>query len=72
MDFLIIFIAVVIPNLPEQSIQSYHLGLLSVEIIVLLFSIEVLITELRENYNVLLGSALMTLAVIGIRGGTGL
>jgi UDP-GlcNAc:undecaprenyl-phosphate/decaprenyl-phosphate GlcNAc-1-phosphate transferase len=71
MDFLIIFIAVVIPNLPEQSIQSYHLGLLSVEIIVLLFSIEVLITELRENYNVLLGSALMTLAVIGIRGGTG-
>jgi len=71
MDFLIIFIAIVIPNLPDQSIQSYHLGFLAVEIIVLLFSIEVLITELREKFNVLIASALMALAVIGMRGGAG-
>jgi UDP-GlcNAc:undecaprenyl-phosphate/decaprenyl-phosphate GlcNAc-1-phosphate transferase len=74
MDFLVIFIAVVVPNLPEQSIQSYHLGLLAVEIIVLLFSIEVLITELRETSDALNVTALMTLAVIGIlgiRGGAG-
>jgi len=35
MDFLVIFIAVVIPNLPDQLIQSNHLGLLAVGIIVL-------------------------------------
>lgn len=72
MDFLILFIAVVIPNLPEQSIQSYHLGFLAVEIIVLLFSIEVLITELRKKFDVLIVFALMILAVLGIRGGMGL
>ncbi len=68
MDFLVIFIAVIVPNLPEQSIQSYHLGFLAVEIIVLLFGIEVLITELRGKFEALIVSSLMTLAMIGILG----
>jgi UDP-GlcNAc:undecaprenyl-phosphate GlcNAc-1-phosphate transferase len=71
MDFLIIFIAVVVPNLPDQLIQSNHLGLLTVEIIVLLFSFEVLITEFREKFNALTASTLIALILIGIRGVTG-
>ena len=74
MDFLVIFIALVVPNLPDQAIQSYHLGFLAVEIIVLLFSIEVLITELRGKFEALIASTLMTLAmlgILGIRGGMG-
>ena len=71
MDFLIIFIAVVVPNLPDQLIQSQHLGLLTVEVIVLLFSYEVLITEFREKFNALTASTLIALILIGIRGVTG-
>jgi UDP-GlcNAc:undecaprenyl-phosphate GlcNAc-1-phosphate transferase len=71
MDFLIIFIAVVVPNLPDHSIQSIRLGFLAVEIIVLLFSYEVLIKELRGKFDALAASTLMALILIGIRGITG-
>jgi len=71
MDFLIIFIAVIVPNLPDQSIQSLQMGLLAVEIIVLLFSYEVLIKELRGRFDSLTASTLVALILIGIRGITG-
>ena len=71
MDFLVIFIAVVVPNLPDQLIQGYHLGLLAVEIIVLLFSYEVLITELRGRFDALMASTLIALVMIVIRGSAG-
>src|SRR5208337_3648782 len=58
MDFLVIFIAVAVPNLPDQSIQSYHLGFLAVEIIVMLFSCEVLLKELRGRFDALTASTL--------------
>jgi UDP-GlcNAc:undecaprenyl-phosphate GlcNAc-1-phosphate transferase len=68
MDFLIIFIAVVVPNLPDQSIQSHNLGLLTVKIIVMLFSYEVLIKELREKFDALTASTPVALVLIGVRG----
>ncbi|RJR22847.1 MAG: undecaprenyl/decaprenyl-phosphate alpha-N-acetylglucosaminyl 1-phosphate transferase [Nitrospiraceae bacterium] len=71
MDFLIIFIAVVVPNLPEQSIRSRHLGLLAVEIIVLLFSFEVLISEFRGRLGSLTAFTVAAMALIGIRGVAG-
>ena len=71
MDFLIIFIAVVVPNLPDQLIQSHHLGLLAAGIIVLLFSYEVLITELGKRFDAVMASTMMALVIIGIRGSTG-
>ncbi len=71
MDFLIIFIAVVVPNLPDQPIQSFKMGLLAVEIIILLFSYEVLIKELRGRFDSLTASTLTALILIGIRGITG-
>ena len=67
MDFLIIFIALVVPNLPDPSIQSYRVGLLAAEIIVLLFSFEVLLTELRGKLDVFTTYTLLLLALLGIR-----
>ena len=71
MDFLVVFIAVVVPNLPDPSIQSYHLGLLATEIIVLLFSYEVLITELRAKYDALTIFTMISLTLLALRGGIG-
>jgi UDP-GlcNAc:undecaprenyl-phosphate GlcNAc-1-phosphate transferase len=72
MDFLILFIAIVVPNLPDQLIQSHHMGQLAVEIIVLFFSYEVLITELRGRLDpALTASTLAALMLIGVRGITG-
>jgi UDP-GlcNAc:undecaprenyl-phosphate GlcNAc-1-phosphate transferase len=62
MDFLILFIALVIPNLPGQ-IQTYHMGLMTAKIIVLFFSCEVLMKELREEPD---RQGLTTIAALGI------
>lgn len=63
MDFLIIFIALVVPQLPDPQIQSYSLGLLAAKIIVLFFSYEVFIGEQRGEFD---GIFLSTLAAFGV------
>jgi len=47
MDFLIIILALAVPNLPEQQIQDYQLGLTAAKILLLYFSFEVLQAEMR-------------------------
>jgi UDP-GlcNAc:undecaprenyl-phosphate GlcNAc-1-phosphate transferase len=68
MDFLILFIALVVPNLPDETIQSYQMGLLAAKVIVLYFSFEVLIGELRGDVKKLLVWTLAVLAVVIVRG----
>ena len=68
MDFLIIFIAVIVPNLTGQLVQTFNLGLLAVEIIVFFFSYEVLISELREKFDVLALATLVSTVVLSVRG----
>ncbi|OPL16308.1 MAG: hypothetical protein AVO38_08125 [delta proteobacterium ML8_D] len=68
MDFLILFIVLLVPMLPDQRIQSYHIGMLASKIIVLFFSYEVLIGELRGKLEGLSLAALVTFSVITLRG----
>jgi UDP-GlcNAc:undecaprenyl-phosphate GlcNAc-1-phosphate transferase len=71
MDFLIIFIAVTVPNLTGQLVQNFNLGLLAAEIIVLFFGCEVLLNELREKFDVLAMATLAAMVVLGVRGYAG-
>jgi len=68
MDFLIFFIVFIVSIVPDQRIQSYHLGMLASKIIVLFFSYEVLVGELRGKLAGLGLAALATVSVIAIRG----
>lgn len=68
MDFLILFIALVVPNLPDDRIQSYNMGLLAAKVIALFFSLEVLIGELRGKIWKLNLWTLAALAVVTVRG----
>jgi UDP-GlcNAc:undecaprenyl-phosphate GlcNAc-1-phosphate transferase len=72
MDFLIIFIAIVVPNLTGQLTRSYNLGPLTAEIIVFFFAYEVLINELRDKFNALTISTLAAAIVLGVRGFAGI
>lgn len=47
MDFLVLFIALLVPNIPDTRIQSLHMGMIAAQIIVFLFGFEVMIGELR-------------------------
>jgi UDP-GlcNAc:undecaprenyl-phosphate GlcNAc-1-phosphate transferase len=68
MDFLILVIALVVPNLPDPRIQSVQMGFLAARIIVLFFSFEVLVGELRGKLTWLAAMTLMALLLVGVRG----
>jgi len=72
MDFLIIFIAVIVPNLTGQLVRHFNLGQLAVEIIVFFFGYEVLINELREKFDVLATVTLVSIVILGVRGYMGI
>ncbi len=68
MDILILLFALVIPNLPDERIQSWQMGLVAAEIVVLFFSYEVLKVELRLKTKKLSVTALVALSIISLRG----
>lgn len=68
LDFLILFVALVVPNLPDQRIQTWQMGLIAAKIVVLFFTYEVLKGELRLDTKRLGVSGIMALMVISIRG----
>jgi len=68
MDFLVVFIAVLVPNLlPDESVGSQRMGLIAAKIIVLFFSFEVLIGELRGNLGGLALAILGAVTLMGVR-----
>ena len=71
MDFLIIFIAVIVPNLTGSLIHSQSLALMAVEIIVFFFSYEVLINELRGQFKQLALTTLAASLLLAVRGYAG-
>jgi UDP-GlcNAc:undecaprenyl-phosphate GlcNAc-1-phosphate transferase len=68
MDFLILFIALVVPNLPDERIQAWQMGLVAAKIVVLFFTYEVLKGELRLDTQRLSITGLLALMVISLRG----
>jgi UDP-GlcNAc:undecaprenyl-phosphate/decaprenyl-phosphate GlcNAc-1-phosphate transferase len=72
MDFLILFFALVVPNIPDESIRRYHMGLVAAEIIVLFFAYDVLMGEMRSNHKWLCLNTMGALTVVSIKGFSGL
>jgi UDP-GlcNAc:undecaprenyl-phosphate GlcNAc-1-phosphate transferase len=68
MDILILLFALVIPNLPDERIQSWQMGLVAAEIVVLFFSYEVLKVELRLKTKKLSIATLVALSILSLRG----
>jgi UDP-GlcNAc:undecaprenyl-phosphate GlcNAc-1-phosphate transferase len=68
LDFLILAIAVGAPNLPEQNLQAYKLGLVAAKTIILYFSFEVLMADLRGKLGGLALAAGIALAALSIKG----
>jgi len=68
MDFLIILIALVVPNLPDPNIRSWNMGMLASKVIVLYYSFEVLMGEMRGNLNRLGLTTVIALMLIVVRG----
>ncbi len=68
MDFLILFIVLVVPNLPDEQIRAYGMGLVAAKIIVLFFSYEVLMGELRGKFKKLGWATTAAMGITCVRG----
>jgi len=67
MDFLILILAVAVPNLPDQQIQEYQLGLIAAKVIMLYFSYEVLLAELRGRVARVTATTVASFVVLAFR-----
>jgi UDP-GlcNAc:undecaprenyl-phosphate GlcNAc-1-phosphate transferase len=67
MDFLILMIALVVPNLPEPVLGGAHLGEVAVKLITLFFGFEVLAGELRGRSGGLAAMLIAALTVLAAR-----
>ena len=68
MDFLILIIAIVLPNLPDERIRHWQMGFIAAKIVVLFFTYEILKGELRLQSNKLVFVGLFALIIIAVRG----
>jgi UDP-GlcNAc:undecaprenyl-phosphate GlcNAc-1-phosphate transferase len=68
MDFIILFIAVILPALPDVRTQEHRIALVAVETIILLFGFEVLMGELRENVKEVSVTTIAALIIFGLKG----
>jgi UDP-GlcNAc:undecaprenyl-phosphate/decaprenyl-phosphate GlcNAc-1-phosphate transferase len=62
MDFLVLFIALVVPSITSARIQNFDMGMLAAQIIVLIFGYEVLMGELRGELK---GQVLIAAVALG-------
>lgn len=67
LDYLILFIALVVPNLPDPQIQDWQLGLIAAKIIVFYFSYEVLLGEMRIHVNTIRWATVFTFFIFTFR-----
>ncbi len=61
-----------IPNIPDFGIRQYHMGMMAAKIIVLFFSYDVLMGELRGNQKWLCLNTIGAFAIVSIKGFCGL
>lgn len=68
LDYLVILIAVIVPNLPEFSAGGSPIGELALKLIVLFYGSELVFTLKRRSWDVLRLGTLSALLLLGVRG----
>ena len=67
LDFILFFVAIVIPNLPDSSIKGANFGFFAAKIIVFYFVFEVLIGEMRGRQSRFSLSIIISLFIVVIK-----
>ena len=68
MDFLVIVVALVVPNLPDVKIHADHVGMSVAMLIVLFYGMELVLNNMWRQWDVMRLTTYVTLAVLGLRG----
>lgn len=71
MDFLVVLVALVVPNLPVVELHAQHVGASVAMLIVLLYCIELVLNNIWRQWDVMRLTTCCTLAILGLRGVVG-
>jgi UDP-GlcNAc:undecaprenyl-phosphate GlcNAc-1-phosphate transferase len=67
LEFILLFLAIVVPNLPDAAHRAFGLGFVATKIIVLFFVFEVLVGELRNRNNRLNMAVIVAIWVVAFK-----
>ncbi|MCD4719602.1 MAG: undecaprenyl/decaprenyl-phosphate alpha-N-acetylglucosaminyl 1-phosphate transferase [Desulfobacula sp.] len=68
LDILVFIVILVFPNLPSMHLQGFDAGITLAKVLVLFFSFDVLIGELRGHSGFLAKPSICILAILAVRG----
>jgi UDP-GlcNAc:undecaprenyl-phosphate GlcNAc-1-phosphate transferase len=68
LDFLVIFVIILLPNLPDSALKGYLLGLVAVKTVILYYSYEVLVGEMRRTSKQFTISAAVFILIVSAKG----
>lgn len=68
LDILVFIIILVFPNLPSLHLEEFHAGIILAKVLVVFFSFDVLIGELRGESGILAKPSIFILALLVLRG----
>lgn len=68
LDFLIIFIAFTVPNLPEAQFSGAHIGEGIAKIIVMFYGVELVLSNIGNRWDFARYAMVVTLGILGLRG----
>ncbi len=68
MDVLILFFALIVPNIPGTVMSGTQMGLIAAKIIVFFFSYDVLLGELRGNHKWLAVATICAFSIVSLKG----
>ncbi len=68
LDFLILFIALLVPNLPDPRLAHLRMGVVAGLVVVIFYSYEVWVEEARQMYRYPALAILAMLAIVALRG----
>jgi UDP-GlcNAc:undecaprenyl-phosphate GlcNAc-1-phosphate transferase len=72
MDVLILFFALVVPNIPDFGINQYNMGMVAAKIVVFFFSYDVVMGEQRGKHKWLCIDTIGAFSIVSIKGFCGL
>ncbi len=70
MDFLVVFVALLVPNIPEFNLQSHEIAVGIAMLIVLFYGIELVLNNIWRRWDAMRYAMYITFAVLGLRGVT--
>jgi len=68
MDFLVVLVALVVPNVPDITIGEAQAGLAVAMLIILYYSIELVLNNIGRRWDLMRLTTYLTLAILGVRG----